>query len=106
MAIDILVPTLGEAVTEATVAKWFKAIGDTVAADEPLAELETDKVSLEVSAPTAGVLSDIRVPAGTDVDVGAVLGVLEEDSAATVTSNASTPTTATPRRANATTSRI
>ena len=49
MAIDILVPTLGEAVTEATVAKWFKAVGDTVAADEPLAELETDKVSLEVT---------------------------------------------------------
>ena len=94
MAIDILVPTLGESVTEATVAKWFKAVGDTVAADEPLAELETDKVSLEVSAPTAGVLSDIRVPAGADVDVGAVLGVLEEGSAATATSNASTPTTA------------
>ena len=93
MAIDILVPTLGEAVTEATVAKWFKAVGDTVAADEPLAELETDKVALEVSAPTAGVLSDIRVPAGADVDVGAVLGVLEEGSAATATSNSSTPTT-------------
>ena len=67
MAIDILVPTLGESVTEATLAKWFKAVGDTVAVDEPLAELETDKVSLEVNAPAAGVLMEIRVPEGADV---------------------------------------
>jgi 2-oxoglutarate dehydrogenase E2 component (dihydrolipoamide succinyltransferase) len=67
MAIDILVPTLGESVTEATLAKWFKAVGDTVAADEPLAELETDKVSLEVNAPAAGVLMEIRVPEGADL---------------------------------------
>ena len=66
MAIDILVPTLGESVTEATLAKWFKVVGDTVAADEPLAELETDKVSLEVNAPAAGVLMEIRVPEGAD----------------------------------------
>ena len=95
MAIDILVPTLGESVTEATVAKWFKAVGDTVAADEPLAELETDKVSLEISAPAAGVLSDIRVPEGTDVGVGAVLGMLEEVAAANVAALVPTPTTET-----------
>ena len=93
MAIDILVPTLGESVTEATLAKWFKAVGDTVAADEPLAELETDKVSLEVNAPAAGVLMEIRVPEGTDVGLGAVLGVLEEGTAASATVSTPTPAT-------------
>ena len=93
MAIDILVPTLGESVTEATLAKWFKAVGDTVAADEPLAELETDKVSLEVNAPAAGVLMEIRVPEGTDVGLGAVLGVLEEGTAANVAALVPAPTT-------------
>ena len=59
MKVDIVVPTLGESVTEATVAKWLKNVGDSVAADEPLVELETDKVSLEVPAPSAGKLSEI-----------------------------------------------
>ena len=58
MAHEIVVPTLGESVTEATVAKWFKAVGDAVAADEPLVELETDKVTLEVNAAAAGTLSE------------------------------------------------
>ena len=93
MAIDILVPTLGESVTEATLAKWFKAVGDTVAADEPLAELETDKVSLEVNAPAAGVLMEIRVPEGADVGLGAVLGVLKEGTAVSATVPAPTPAT-------------
>ncbi|WP_237479100.1 2-oxoglutarate dehydrogenase complex dihydrolipoyllysine-residue succinyltransferase [Lichenibacterium dinghuense] len=71
---DIKVPTLGESVSEATVAKWFKKPGDAVKADEPLCELETDKVTLEVNAPTAGVLAVIGVEAGATVTPGAVLG--------------------------------
>ncbi|MFO1152137.1 MAG: 2-oxoglutarate dehydrogenase complex dihydrolipoyllysine-residue succinyltransferase [Rhodospirillales bacterium] len=78
MAIEIKVPALGESVSEATVAKWFKAAGDTVAADEPLVELETDKVTLEVNSPAAGVLGEITAPVGTDVAVGALLGTLNE----------------------------
>ncbi|MSP81854.1 MAG: 2-oxoglutarate dehydrogenase complex dihydrolipoyllysine-residue succinyltransferase [Alphaproteobacteria bacterium] len=77
MAVEIKVPQMGESVTEATVAKWFKAAGDAVAQDEPLCELETDKVTMEVFAPAAGRLGEIRVPAGSDVAVGAVLGVIE-----------------------------
>jgi 2-oxoglutarate dehydrogenase E2 component (dihydrolipoamide succinyltransferase) len=78
MSTDIVVPTLGESVTEATVAKWFKQVGDSVAADEPLLELETDKVTLEVNAPSAGVLSKIVAEAGATVEVGALLGALGE----------------------------
>src|SRR5262249_28276377 len=75
---------LGESVTEATVGQWFKKPGDAVNADEPLLELETDKVTLEVPAPVAGVLADIVVPQGSTVAVGAVLGrVREGDGAAT-----------------------
>ena len=76
MSSNIVVPALGESVTEATVAKWLKAQGEPVKADEPLLELETDKVTLEVFAPTAGVLSEIKVDAGQTVEVGAVLGVI------------------------------
>jgi 2-oxoglutarate dehydrogenase E2 component (dihydrolipoamide succinyltransferase) len=72
--IDILVPTLGESVTSATVARWLKKAGDAVAADEPLVELETDKVTVEVNAPAAGVLGAIVAAEGADVAVGAVLG--------------------------------
>ena len=75
MAIEITVPALGESVTEATVGQWFKKPGDAVAVDEPLVELETDKVTVEVPAPAAGVLADIKVPQGTTVAVGSVLGV-------------------------------
>ncbi|HSR80557.1 MAG TPA: 2-oxoglutarate dehydrogenase complex dihydrolipoyllysine-residue succinyltransferase [Hyphomicrobiaceae bacterium] len=83
MAIEITVPALGESVTEATVGQWFKKPGDAVNADEPLLELETDKVTLEVPAPVAGVLTDIVVPQGSTVAVGAVLGrVRERDGAA------------------------
>ncbi len=74
MATDILVPTLGESITEATVAQWLKQPGEAVAADEPLVELETDKVTLEVNASTAGVLSEVVVAAGENVEVGALLG--------------------------------
>ncbi|MGH6929030.1 MAG: 2-oxoglutarate dehydrogenase complex dihydrolipoyllysine-residue succinyltransferase [Dongiaceae bacterium] len=76
MTANIVVPTLGESITEATVAKWLKAQGEPVKADEPLLELETDKVTLEVFAPAAGVLSEIKVDAGQTVEVGAVLGVI------------------------------
>ena len=81
MSIDIKVPALGESVTEATVGKWLKQAGDAVQADEPLVELETDKVSVEVPSPSAGILSEIRVPEGTTVAVGSVLGVLAEGAA-------------------------
>jgi len=81
MAIEIKVPTLGESVTEATVAKWFKKPGDAVAADEPLVELETDKVTVEVNAPAAGALASIAVNEGTDVAVGALLGTIDEGAA-------------------------
>ncbi len=79
---DIRVPTLGESVTEATVGKWFKQPGEAVAVDEPLVELETDKVTLEVPAPAAGVLSDITVKAGDTVAVGALLGQITDGAAA------------------------
>jgi 2-oxoglutarate dehydrogenase E2 component (dihydrolipoamide succinyltransferase) len=81
MAIDIRVPALGESVTEATVGKWFKKPGDPVKVDEPLCELETDKVSVEVPAPSAGVMGEIRVAAGATVAVGAVLCTLKEGAA-------------------------
>jgi len=73
---------LGESVTTATVARWIKQLGETVAADEPLVELETDKVTVEVNAPSAGVLSSIAVPEGSEVEVGAVLGVVDAAGAA------------------------
>jgi 2-oxoglutarate dehydrogenase E2 component (dihydrolipoamide succinyltransferase) len=78
MATDIRVPTLGESVTEATIGRWFKKPGEPVKADEPLVELETDKVTLEVNAPTAGVLGDIVAKDGATVAPGAVLGSIVE----------------------------
>jgi 2-oxoglutarate dehydrogenase E2 component (dihydrolipoamide succinyltransferase) len=79
---DIRVPALGESVTEATVGKWFKQPGDAVAADEPLVELETDKVTLEVPAPAAGVLSDVAAKEGATVAPGALLGQIKDGAAA------------------------
>ena len=73
---DIVVPVLGESVTEATIAKWLKQVGEAVAVDEPLVELETDKVTLEVNAESAGVLSEIAANEGDTVEVGALLGRL------------------------------
>ncbi len=81
MSIEIKVPAMGESVTEATVAKWLKNVGDAVKQDEPLVELETDKVNVEVPSPAAGVLEDIRVKDGT-VNVGTVLGAVREGGAA------------------------
>jgi 2-oxoglutarate dehydrogenase E2 component (dihydrolipoamide succinyltransferase) len=78
---EIRVPTLGESVTEATIGKWFKKAGDAVAVDEPLVELETDKVTIEVPAPAAGTLADIIVKDGETVAVGALLGQITEGAA-------------------------
>ncbi|WP_171100941.1 2-oxoglutarate dehydrogenase complex dihydrolipoyllysine-residue succinyltransferase [Ruegeria sp. HKCCD7255] len=75
-SVDVMVPTLGESVTEATVSTWFKQVGDSVAQDEMLCELETDKVSVEVPAPAAGVLAEITAPEGTTVDATAKLAVI------------------------------
>ncbi|UWR07512.1 2-oxoglutarate dehydrogenase complex dihydrolipoyllysine-residue succinyltransferase [Ruegeria sp. B32] len=75
-SVDVMVPTLGESVTEATVSTWFKKVGDTVAQDEMLCELETDKVSVEVPAPAAGVLAEIVAPEGATVDAAAKLAVI------------------------------
>ena len=78
MAVDIVVPALGESITEGTIAAWLKAPGDVVGIDEPLVELETDKATVEICAPKAGVLSEIRVAAGEDVEVGAVIGRIDD----------------------------
>ncbi len=79
---DIRVPTLGESVTEATIGKWFKHAGDAVAVDEPLVELETDKVTIEVPSPAAGVLAEIAAKDGETVAVGALLGQIKEGAGA------------------------
>ena len=84
MAKDLVVPTLGESVTEATVSKWLKQVGDSVKADEPVVELETDKVSVSVPSPETGVLSEIKIQAGKTVNVGTVLGSIGAGSAAVV----------------------
>src|ERR1700726_3428005 len=75
---EIRVPTLGESVTEATIGRWFKKAGDAVAVDEPLVELETDKVTIEVPAPSAGTLGDIVAKDGETVAVGALLGQIND----------------------------
>ncbi|KRB20817.1 MULTISPECIES: 2-oxoglutarate dehydrogenase complex dihydrolipoyllysine-residue succinyltransferase [Mesorhizobium] len=82
MATEIRVPTLGESVTEATIGKWFKKVGDAIAVDEPLVELETDKVTVEVPAAAAGILSEIAVKEGETVGVGALLGSISAGGAA------------------------
>ena len=95
MAADIKVPTLGESVTTATVARWLKKAGDAVAADEPLVELETDKVTVEVNAPAAGTLGALAADEGAEVEVGALLGTIEEGGAASAPAKASaTPASA------------
>lgn len=85
MTIEIKVPDMGESVTEGTVARWFKAVGEAVAADEPLVEIETDKVTVEVPAPGAGVLIAIGADEGVDVEVGTVIGAIDENATATAT---------------------
>jgi 2-oxoglutarate dehydrogenase E2 component (dihydrolipoamide succinyltransferase) len=89
---EIRVPTLGESITEATIGKWFKQPGDAVAVDEPLVELETDKVTIEVPAPAAGVLSDIAAKDGETVAVGALLGQIKEGAGAPAAKPPTAPT--------------
>lgn len=91
MSVEIKVPTLGESVTTATIAKWLKKAGDTVAADEPIVELETDKVSVEVSAPQAGVLGAEVAKEGDEVEVGALLTTLEPGAGAPKSAAKSAP---------------
>jgi len=98
MAIEIRVPTLGESISEATVGKWFKKAGEPVRADEPLVELETDKVTLEVNAPGAGVLSEITAETGQTVAIGALLGQLSGGAASAA---AAPPSAADPKAAPA-----
>jgi len=97
MTVEIRVPTLGESVTEATVAKWFKGVGEAVAADEPLVELETDKVTVEVPAASAGTISEISAAEGDTVEVGALLGAIAEGAGP----KASAPAAAKPAPAKA-----
>lgn len=95
MSTPITVPPMGESVSEATVAKWLKKVGDAVRMDEPLVELETDKVTLEVNATAAGIISEIKAPQGSTVGVGAILGVLQAGAAAVSAPTASATTNAT-----------
>src|SRR6476659_5331852 len=88
MSANVVVPEVGESIVDARVAKWLKREGDTVSAGEPLVELETDKIDLEVSAPKAGVLGKIAHGDGADVKVGEVLAVIEESTSAPVAASA------------------
>ncbi len=88
---EIRVPTLGESVTEATIGRWFKKAGDAVAVDEPLVELETDKVTIEVPAPSAGVLGEIAAKDGETVAVGALLGQINDGAAGAAAKPAAAP---------------
>ena len=94
MAIEIRVPTMGESVSEATVGNWFKKVGDAIAADEIVAELETDKVAVEVRSPSAGVLAEITAAKGATVGVGALLGQIREGAAAAAPPAAAQPSIA------------
>ncbi len=101
MAIEIKVPTLGESVTEATVGKWFKKAGDAVKVDEPLVELETDKVTVEVPAPVSGMLAEIKVETGTTVTIGAVLAAIREGAGGATAAAAVAPAAPTAAAASA-----
>jgi 2-oxoglutarate dehydrogenase E2 component (dihydrolipoamide succinyltransferase) len=101
MTVEIKVPALGESITEATIAQWFKKPGDAIAADEPLVELETDKVTVEVPAPSAGVLATIAAKDGETVEVGAVLGAIEESATGATAGAAKAETPATAKAAPA-----
>ena len=91
MAIEIKVPTLGESVSEATVARWLKAEGDSIGKDENLAELETDKVTLDVPSPVSGKVVSLAVPEGASVDANAVLAVIEEGAGTPAAETTSAP---------------
>jgi len=97
MATEIRVPALGESVTEAIVGKWLKSAGDSVSADEPVVELETDKVTVEVNAPASGVLGEIKAPEGTTVAVGALLGAISNGAGLAVAKPAQPAPTSPPQ---------
>ena len=98
MSIEIKVPAMGESVTEATVARWFKKEGESVKRDEPILELETDKVTVEVPAPADGSIESISVQAGSTVQVGTILGQIAEGKAGSVSATpASSPQAAAPK---------
>jgi 2-oxoglutarate dehydrogenase E2 component (dihydrolipoamide succinyltransferase) len=82
MSVELKVPTLGESITEATVLKWLKKVGESFEEDEPLVEIETDKITVEVSAPSAGVLSEIKAQEGKDISIGGVLGLIDDSNGA------------------------
>src|SRR6186713_362244 len=94
MATDVEVPALGESITEGTLAEWLKKPGEAVAADEPIASLETDKVSVEVPSPVAGVLTEQLVQAGDNVAVGAVIARIDDKATAVVSASAPAEATA------------
>ena len=78
MSIQLIVPTLGESITEATVSKWLKQVGEPFKVDEPLVEIETDKITVEVPAPCAGTLIEIKAKDGVDLNIGAILGIIDD----------------------------
>ena len=85
MPTEVIMPQMGESIFEGTITKWLKKPGDTVQRDEPLFEISTDKVDAEIPSPAAGVLSEIKVPEGTTVQINTVVGVINESGAATAT---------------------
>ena len=80
MTVQLKVPTLGESITEATVSKWLKKVGESFDIDEPLVEIETDKITVEVPAPSAGILSEIKAAEGTDINIGGVLAIIGDSN--------------------------
>ena len=80
MTVELIVPTLGESITEATVSKWLKKVGEPFDIDEPLVEIETDKITVEVPAPQAGSLSEIKAKEGSDIHIGGVLGIIGDSN--------------------------
>jgi 2-oxoglutarate dehydrogenase E2 component (dihydrolipoamide succinyltransferase) len=105
-AVDIKVPTLGESVTEATIAKWKKAVGEAVVADEVIVELETDKITMEVNATASGVLTSITMPEGSTVAVGQVIGAIDSSASASVATPATSPAPASTAAPAATSSSV
>jgi len=105
-AVDIKVPTLGESVTEATIAKWKKAVGEAVVADEVIVELETDKITMEVNATASGVLTSITMPEGSTVAVGQVIGAIDSSATASVATPATSPAPASTAAPAATSSSV
>src|SRR5215813_12035872 len=100
---DLVVPALGESISEAVIAKWLKKVGETAAQDEPVVELETDKVSVQLPSPTAGVVTEQRYAEGATVRVGDVIGQIGEGGAAAVAKPAPAPAPANPPAAVVTT---